>query len=486
LKHMVSFTTEHDLIAMFTSELFQLICEHSSNALFFSTLEAAVDSSQPLLTSIILQSVPIQRIFSVINLEYIPKLDMRIFSDTLDISDSIVLTKRLCMIFNLRHSTLSSDIVNTKLPIDETIKFITKTMERIPNEAMENYLGDRKQPLKGDSRIIKKEIPLPLYSAQSETLFKFLFILFKNLMKVLGNRIPIQILNFLVSNLKSDIKHSSIAELPSVYMHICMQNMALYTLKVMQSSKPNKEKEFNEKSKLLIETFEEIIFRDMEWMLSVTSSEITMHIVNGYVECKENRKKMLYYILRSGIKADKMIKYLIRSMAHNTTSLTTQLWKKLRMKYQYPIREEAAHMIALILQSRTIYDKCLADEIEKSNFIENERKITDLADNEPLVASSLRIFTSIINRKDIFSIHFIKQCQSMFEALTTRFYREWVDLPFLDVIQQTIKQNSRKNKNKNKGSSYKADEWRRPITTLNGNLSALVFAPGSRPTTVLR
>ena len=137
MKHMISFKSNHDIISMFSSELFQHIVENGNNPLYHAVLDCAIQACEPIMMQVIMQSTVLQKMFSVVNLEYVPRLDMRVFNDNLDIFDTNILIKRLISVFYIRYSTLPSDIVNQKLPYHETINFIIQTLSKIPQEATE-------------------------------------------------------------------------------------------------------------------------------------------------------------------------------------------------------------------------------------------------------------------------------------------------------------------------------------------------------------
>lgn len=475
IKMFSNFNSLHDTMSLFMTDIISFVSENSSNVLFRSTIETIISKCSPKLMEAVYQSQYLQKIFNVFSIEYVPKVDLRVFAEELDINDNLELTKRLCALFYLKQSTLPSEFSNTKLPLLETTRYMIYLLQNIPIEAemiLKRQTANQENDQKGKNS--RKEISFSQFSAKSILLFRFLFILFKNMMKATQNKPPNDILQFVSNKLQEEIPRSIESEHPSLYAHHCLRQISLYSiLRISDNKMVNS----------LVGQYFNIIVKDIQALSNLTEPNMITHVTGSYSLLKSQRIEMLKNLLIFNNNASEMIQYIACKMLNNATIFEVPMWTKLRDQLMYPIRIEAEAMFRIVIHQKSDISQSFAYIIENSNFLENERKLSDMPNNEPLVSSSLRIFNTIFSRSELFTQHFLKQCSAMKDSFTSRFNPTWIDVSFLDLLPPKKQSN---NGRSHKNSGFKADSWKRPITTLDGKPSALVFAPGSKPVTIIQ
>lgn len=480
IKMISHFNSIHDATKLFISEAIPYIAENSANVLFRGSIDTIISRVSPIAIEIIMQSSYLQKIFSVFSIEYVPKVDLRVFAEELDINDNIELTKSLCSLFYLRQSTLPPEFSNQRLPLTETSKYIQYILMNIPAEGdmilkpQENKQRDDNDITKIKRSNARKEISFEYFSAKSSLLFRYIFLLFKNIMKATQNRPPTDLVAFLSSKLSEDIHRSVEAEHPSVYAHLCIRNICIYL--VVRTS------DLNIKTNL-VNQFYHIINRDIVTLTNLTEPNMIVHMTGAYFQMKAQRIELLRAYIALVKKPTDLINNIANKILHNTTLFDVPMFNSLRDKIMYPIRIEGENMFRIIINQKTDISKQLAVAIETSNFLENERKLSDMNSNEPLVSSSLRMFNTIFSRSDLFSPHFVKQCAAMKDSFTSRFSQSLTDLTSISIIHPKREKASSRS---HRSSGLKGESWKRPITTLDGKPSSLVFAPGSKPVTIIQ
>lgn len=173
-----------------------------------------------------------------------------------------------------------------------------------------------------------------------------------------------------------------------------------------------------------------IMLRDIMFLMQCVDKDIVeMQLVQRYPEERKIRMKMFQTIITDPQIANlaPLLRFIVNNMLHNLTQFNGTL----AVAYPYPIRTEAVNMIMFVLGIRDKYEgaaKRLVDELMITNFVDEEKKLTDSDDDQQLANSSILLLRMITQCNTIFEEKTLKFAQTQLEKLCMRFSRDWLSI----------------------------------------------------------
>jgi hypothetical protein len=217
------------------------------------------------------------------------------------------------------------------------------------------------------------------------------------------------------------------------------------------------------------------MLRDLKFVMECIDQDVVeVQLANRYAEERRIRQKMFQMIVtdRRTTNLSPLLRFVVVDMLHNKTTFSGNPFAQ---QFQYPIRSEGINMIMFLLASRDRYEtsaKRLVDELLISNFVEQEKRLTDSDSHQGFMDSSISFLRMITQCKSLFEETTLKAVQMLLESLCMRFSREWMNTsPFSRGVGSRASQNAKKAEKATPARTQSQTKPRlRALTPLGGEL----------------
>lgn len=207
-----------------------------------------------------------------------------------------------------------------------------------------------------------------------------------------------------------------------------------------------------------------------------------LHLFEKYPMDRRMRTRMFNALLFFRFDMAPIFKVIVNEMLWNKTEVKFDMSDKISKTYRFPIRSEAIHLILKVLRYSEKFEKAaklMAKELAASNFLENERHLTELDDNWIFVDTSMQLLGAIVESTTVFSETIIKEASVQLDSLKVRFYRV---IHHSEIIQKERK----KYKSQQATSPSMKETWQKPLTSLqkrNNTFGPMKINRTARPAT---
>ncbi|OHT15663.1 IQ calmodulin-binding motif family protein [Tritrichomonas foetus] len=432
----------------------------------------------------------LQKTLLMNGIDFIPKIDPRVFDDNLDLRETLFVLKKITGYFLLRQSSLVIPVENNEaIQVDKCIDFIQKIVQMILKESDGVAKFIDTQIMKATRFEIKESNFMKTKNKAKETANNAMqstisevckvFIDLVNVINNFSKKTDKGIRNDFFYSLKliatSPIPMCHTMPHPATYLHRAIQIIFLNTYR---SANPNSQL-FSAVSDFP-EMWLKILQRDYAFIKFCAEKEIVEAQIMGRYSIDRRLRLKIFKSLVSkpNIEIDPIYKLIINDMIHSTTVLKANYSFEQTRMMQYPLRSEAIDMVMHVLGTRDINEKNaqkMANIMVEANFFEKERALTDKNDNYHLVVSSIELLSIIINCINLFSDKYIKIAAMQLDSLKMRFVRRWNNLT---LITEEIIETQRR------AAAPKGTTLGRPVTTMAGGRATTSLGSKKMPTKV--
>ena len=209
------------------------------------------------------------------------------------------------------------------------------------------------------------------------------------------------------------------------------------------------------------EVLPRVMLRDVYFVMQcVEKDSVEVQLTARYPIDKQNRMKLFQAIVfdRQTTNMAPIFRFIVVDMLHNAVQFPPNT--KLAKDSLYPIRTEAVNMVLFIFSLRQKNEstvKRLADELIMSNFVDEEKKMTDLTCDQQMSSSSIILIKNLLEYKELFDEKTVKPARQLLENLCMKYTREWTNISALNGAEESavIAANSNSNSNSASGSKSK-------------------------------
>ncbi|OHT13846.1 IQ calmodulin-binding motif family protein [Tritrichomonas foetus] len=482
--------------SLVTNDILWALVEQAKDSIYYNLVNDAVSFSSVFVLQIIMSSSHLQHTLKKNGIEFMPTLDYRELTETVDVNETIIIAKRLAAQLYIRQSSLPVEIERQVPPVKESADFIIRAIEltlkdceklarSIDNQVYNVARFDLKGStmLKAKSKAKEEKFAKALASVTEicdvlQHLFRCLCFYWRDSDFQLSSTL----FEYLKSTISRPIPLCNSLPHPSTKIHHVIQNMIIYCLQNLPNYSPVFPLLNN-----LNEIWPKVMHRDIMFVMTCVDKDITqMQLMGRYPEERQIRINLLKTMISQEIFGDfgPIFKILVTEMLYNKTEFKFDSTAMLNFTYHFPMRSEALVIIHFLLEFRDKYESAsrqLANELTMNNFLVKERKLTEEDDNHFLVNSSILFMQAVSKCYGLFHESIVQESRTLLESLCMRFSRQILNY---DLFNDDISKNDEKRKPVQ--NLNVKDMWQKPLTSLPKTSNATVSvksARNNRPTT---
>jgi serine/threonine protein kinase len=422
------------IISLVVSDILWLLAEHSDDPLVTPLIYDALCFSSPFVMQIVYQSGSALR--SALGFDKSPRFD---FPDDFPFSQSLEIAKRLASELFLRQSSIPSDFKARPAPLKKAIDFLIRVInlslseaQRVASELDYDVKQATRFDLKGTTYLKAKNTARSTDFGATQQLIEKLCDVLLHLFRCIcfywrepGPEYPNRLFTFLLVTLAAPIPKCDSMPHPANLIHHCLQRMALHCLTDLPEDSP-----IHDVILEIQELWPRVMLRDLKFVMEcIDEGVVEVQLMNRYAEERRIRQKMFQIIVadKRATNLSPLLRFVVVDMLHNRTSFSGS---HLAQQFHYPIRSEGVNMVMFLLASRDRYEapvRRLVDELLVSNFVEQEKRLTDSDINQGFMDSSISFLRMITQCTSLFEENTLKAVQMLLESLCMRFSREWMN-----------------------------------------------------------
>jgi hypothetical protein len=421
------------IASLVVADVLWLLADNPTDPLISAIINDTLCFSSPFVLGIMHSSVSLQRALGY------SEPTMFVVPQQLTVEGSLEIAKRLSAALFIRQSSLPDDLISHPPPFQVAIAFLMRAIDQTLLECStlalsldEEVKRTTRFDLKGTTFLKAKATAraTDFGSAQPtiEKLCDALLHLFRCLCfywREPGSPVAPGIFSHLCKTLVAPIPKCDSMPHPAFLIHQCIQRMMIHCLVDLPDDSP-----VRDALSELQDLWPRVMTRDVAFVVECVERDIVeVQLMTRYPEERRIRQKLFQLILldRRTTNLVPLLKCVVGNMLHNRTQFKAGA---LAQHYQFPLRSEAISMVIFVLNSRGRYDLAanrLVDELLASNFLEQEKRLTDNDVDQAFMDSSIGFLRLISQCRGLFEDSIMKQVQALLESLCMRFSREWMN-----------------------------------------------------------
>lgn len=429
-----------DVENLVNSDVIYSIAEIARDTALNKLIVDATTQSSVFLLQLINSSISLQRTLKSNNVDFVPKFDIRVFDDNLDLGESLAALKQLAGNLVVRQYPQQCELVPADPPIDKACDFLMNLMKTALKEAdgvakfMDTQiLRATRFEIKESSFMKEKNKRKEVSVAKTESIISELSQVFIYVFKCLcwfwtytNAKVRTDLIEFISELAMSQIPFCRSISHPANLIHKSIQDMIFFLIRSVPPQSPLYQALTN-----IDEVWLTILQRDIAFIQYCCEKDLfESQIMGPYLKNRMKRFRMFRTIvsLSNNVDIEPYIKFIVCDMLNNMSQVRLIASASLIGILQFPIRAEAVDMIKYLLGARDKNENAahkLVDIMVASKFLDKERKITEEDDCQQLVDSSIDLLEMIMNCGNIYDENFMKIASSQLKSLKMRFVREW-------------------------------------------------------------
>jgi serine/threonine protein kinase len=422
------------IVSLVVSDILWLLAENSDDPLVAPLIYDALCFSSPFVMQIVCHTGSSFR--SALGLDKSPRFD---FPADFDFAQSLEIAKRLASELYIRQSSIPSDCKARPAPLQKAIDFLVRAINLSLSQAQtaaSELDYDVKQAtrfdLRGTTYLKAKNTARSTDFGATEQMIEKLCNVLLHLFRCIcfywrepGAEYPNRLFEFLLTTLAAPIPMCDSMPHPANLIHHCLQRMALHCLIDLPEDSPIRDVILE-----IQELWPRVMLRDLKFVMECICQDVVeVQLMNRYPEERRIRLKMFQMIVadKRATNLSPLLRFVVVDMLHNKTTFSGNPFAQ---QFHYPIRSEGINMVMFLLASRVRYEtsvRRLVDELLISNFVKQEKRLTDSDSDQGFMDSSISFLRIITQCKSLFEENVLKAAQMLLESLCMRFLREWMN-----------------------------------------------------------
>jgi serine/threonine protein kinase len=359
--------------ALIMSDVLNSLAELSRDTAFRSLLVDATEYGSDQLFQVIGSCQSLQQILRASQLATLPRIEYRILNNQLNLEDATMFGRRLS----------SAVYVGSDDALKVAPDFFSRCMQLLIKE-IDSFVTSKGR---GESKAgTTNEIP----TAVSE-IADVLLTLFRSLCHIWA-ALPAATPPKAAFEILLGLKRILLQDLPT--NHVCLSvhgltwRMILYYVQAVGQLQYLSD---------LDDIWCRVLRREFLYLTAIVEKDSSRYqVMMRYPEDRELRQRVFRAIVASpmGKMLVNFILFIVSEMLYNVAEIKFDVPAEMAARCRFPIRFEAVEMICFVLEQREKYGvlaKKFMSELVARNFVESERKMTEMNDNYDLVRSSIRI-----------------------------------------------------------------------------------------------
>lgn len=426
-------------VSLFVNDVVWTAIEYSKDPKISDLVIDILYYSSPFVVQVLQASQSLKRALKSVGLEVDEDFDFSSLSDHMDTATAFDKMRRLAATLFIRQSSLPADIVANEPPLKQATDFLMRTVDQALQEAdfaaacLDNEVAQSTRfDMKGTTYLKAKNTAKNTDFSQTRILIARLCDALLHLFRCLcfywrspDSDCARSLFKFILAKIQEPIPVCDAFAHPAYLVHHCLQRMAMHALIDLPSTSPVRDRMF-----AIQEIWPKVMLRDITFVVQCAEKDIVeIQLPIRYPEERRIRQKMFQTIVidKHAANISPLLHVIVGTMLHNKAEFKIG---SLAQQYRFPIRGEAVNMIMFLLNIRDKYEtaaKRLAEELTNANFLEAEKRLTDMDNDQHFIDSSIVLLRTITQCKSLFDENIIKLAQAQLETLCMRFSREWMN-----------------------------------------------------------
>ncbi|KAK8835507.1 hypothetical protein M9Y10_044349 [Tritrichomonas musculus] len=435
-----------DVVQLVASDVFWTLAENGKSPEIFNLLIETIYFSSRFVIQLIFSSSTLRRILKQCDIDFDQNFDFNFLNDSiLSLGETIEVAKRLSATLFIRQSSLPIEVTKEPPPVELATSFLMNSIQLALNESEiasksldEKVLQSTRFDLKGTTYLKAKstaretdfiEVREHIRELCDNLLHLFRCICFY--CREPDSYYPKQLIEFVLNMIVSQTPICQSMPHPSFLVHHCIQQMALHCLIDLPETSP-----VHMAMMTMQEIYPKVMMNDIMFVMFCIDKDIVeAQLIARYPIERQIRMKIFQTIMldKQTTNFIPILRFIVNDMLHNGVKFDGNT--SLSKSFLYPIRSEALSMILFLFSIKEKYEsivKRLCDELILSNFVEEEKKLTDTSDDQEMGNSSIIFLRSITQFNTLIDEKNLKPAKQLLETLCMRYSREWMNVSALN------------------------------------------------------
>ncbi|OHT15376.1 IQ calmodulin-binding motif family protein [Tritrichomonas foetus] len=449
------------------SDVFWSLAEQGKSPEIYSLLMEAICFSSKFVIQLIFSSQHLRKLLKSCDIDLNPHFDFDSLSkDSISIYETLETAKRLSATLFIRQSSLPIEVKSEKPPLELATTFLINSIKQALEESDRAAKNLDREVLQTTRFDLKGTTYLKAKTTARNTDFSDIQGLISEMCDVLlhlfrcicfywrepGSNFPRHLINFVLDMITAPIPECQSMPHPAHLIHHCIQQMALHCLVDLPESSP-----VRLAMMAIQEIYPKVMLRDIMFVMHCIDKDIVeMQLISRYPKERQIRMKVFQTVMldRQSTNLSPILRFVVSDMLHNRVQFNGDT--VLSQNYPYPIRSEAINMIMFLFSVRDKHEsaaKRLVDELLLSNFIEEERKLTDNDNDQQLSSSSIMFLRMVTQCPSLFEEKTMKPAKNLLETLCMRYTREWMNISAFNSSNDAAQANNKSKSGQSSGAS---------------------------------
>ena len=434
------------VVQLVIADVFWTLAENGKLPEMFNLLIEAIYFSSEFVIQLIFSSNSLRKILKQCDIDLSPNFDFSVLNNSnLSIEQTLEVSKRLSATLFIRQSSLPLEITKEEPPIDLAVSFLINSInlaleesEIVSNSLDEKVIKSTRFDLKGTTYLKAKTTAKKTDFGEVRELISELCDNLLHLFRCIcfycrepTSKYPKTLIDFVLTMICSPVPICQSMPHPAYLVHHCIQQMALHCLIDLPETSP-----VRIAMMAMQEVYPKVMLRDIMFVMHCVDKDVVeMQLITRYPLERQIRMRMFQTIMldRQSTNLTPILRFIVNEMLHNGVQFTGST--VLSKSYLYPIRSEAINMILFLFSVKEKNEstvKRLVDELIISNFVEEEKKLTDITNDQQMNSSSIIFLRTITQCTSFFDEKILKPAKQLLENLCMRYTREWTNVSALN------------------------------------------------------
>jgi hypothetical protein len=471
------------IMSLVIADVLWLVADHNRDPLVEPLISDALVLSSPVISRVLCYSVPLQRALGYVE----PK--PLVVPHHLDINSALEFAKRLASSLFIRQSSVPPDLGSSPAPREAAISFLIRAIGLALTESdlVAGSLDcDVKQAtrfdLKGTTFLKAKCTARNTDFGDTQLTIQKLCDALLHLFRCLcfywrepGTHVASDLFEYILTTMVAPVPKCDSMPHPAFLIHHCLQRMVMHCLVDLPDDSPARDAVAS-----IQDLWPRVMLRDLMFVMQCVDQDVVeVQLMIRYPEERRIRQRFFQLLVadKRATNLSPLLRFVVSNMLHNRAQFRSG---GLARQFQFPIRSEGVNMVSYLLNARERFEppaKRLVDELLMSNFLDQEKRMTDHDVESAFMDSSIQFLRLITQCKELFDEATLKAANSLLESLCMRFSREWMNTSEFTAAGQKEKKSE---KAVTRASQMRTAPKLRVHTSLGGEiLGASVARPGS-------
>ncbi|OHS98482.1 IQ calmodulin-binding motif family protein [Tritrichomonas foetus] len=470
------------------SDILFTLADNAKDTIFHNLIKDALGYASVFVQEIIISSPVMHKTMELVGIEYKPECDIKSLSEsTNDINEVLMLAKKLTAVLFTRQTAMATV---TEYPLDTAcdylIQMIQTTLKEcdtvarlLDTQAYKPRAADA-PPISLRSKGKAKEQSFQASQDTINEMCEVIGLMFNALCyfwRKNEHTPPKNLFDFLKDLILRELPYCRTMPHPANHIHNTIRLMFLFIFQHLSV-----ENKIYSNIEDFSDIWSRIMHHDIIFVIQSADKETALlQLFGKYPLDRRIRERMFNSIHKMKMNILPIIKTIISEMLWSKTEVKFELTCNLSHIYRFPLRSEGINFVIKILQNKDRFEEAariVAHELMIFNFLEREKHLTELDDNNFIVNTSIALLRAVMKCPSLFGIPILKETKVQLDSLEIRFSRE-------------IKSKEIFNKDKNKVKSIVTsptvkETWQKPLTMLpkrNNPYGTVKTARSARPAT---